>query len=92
MCIRDRIKHPAVAQCAVIGVEDELRGQIIKAFIVLAADFEPDDSLAQDIQQSVKSRLATHEYPRLVEFIDELPMTTTGKVRRVALREREASN
>lgn len=86
------IKHPAVAQCAVIGVEDELRGQIIKAFIVLATDFEPGDSLAQDIQQSVKSRLAAHEYPRLVEFIDELPMTTTGKVRRVALREREASS
>ncbi len=86
------IKHPSVAQCAVIGVDDQLRGQIIKAYVVLVAGVEPSDALAKEIQQSVKSRLAAHEYPRLIEFIDELPMTTTGKVRRVALRELHKSN
>jgi len=63
--------------------------QFIKAFVVLVAAVEPSEALAKEIQQSVKSRLAAHEYPRLIEFIDELPMTTTGKVRTVALRERE---
>ena len=75
-----------------IGVDDALRGQVIKAFVVLASGFDASDELAAEIQGSVKSRLAAHEYPRLLEFIDELPMTTTGKVRRVALRERETQS
>jgi len=80
-------KHACVAQCAVIGVADELRGQIIKAYIVLAEGWSASDVLADEIKQTAKQRLAKHEYPRLIEFVDTLPMTTTGKVRRVALRD-----
>jgi acetyl-CoA synthetase len=83
------IKHEAVAQAAVIGSPDELRGEIIKAFIILADGKAPSESLADDIRQSVKQRLAAHEYPREIEFVDALPMTTTGKIRRVELREQE---
>ena len=83
------IKHEAVAQAAVIGSPDELRGEVIKAFIILADGQTPSDTLAQNIQQSVKQRLAAHEYPREIEFVDSLPMTTTGKIRRIELRELE---
>ena len=74
----------AVLQAAVIGKADELRGQIVKAFVVLARGYTPGDELAKEIQQSVRTRLSADEYPREVEFVDELPMTTTGKVRRAA--------
>ena len=81
--------HPAVLQAAVIGKADELRGQIVKAFVVLAPGYVAGSDLAEEIQQSVRRRLSAHEYPREVEFIDELPMTTTGKVRRIDLRARD---
>ena len=83
------IKHEAVAQAAVVGSPDELRGEIVKAFIILAEGRTPSEALAQNIQQSVKQRLAAHEYPREIEFVESLPMTTTGKIRRIELRERE---
>ena len=83
------LKHPAVRQVAVVGAPDALRGQRIKAFVVLAPGHVGSDTLIEDIQRSVRTRLAAHEYPREVEFIDELPMTTTGKIRRIELRERE---
>jgi acetyl-CoA synthetase len=83
------LKHPAVAQAAVVGSPDALRGNVIKAFIVLAQGHASSEALVKDIQQSVRTRLAAYEYPREVEFIDALPMTTTGKVRRVELRQKE---
>jgi acetyl-CoA synthetase len=83
------LKHPAVAQAAVVGSPDELRGNIIKAFVVLTDGHAPSPALVEDIQRSVRTRLAAHEYPREIEFIAELPMTTTGKIRRIELRQRE---
>ncbi|MCR9220394.1 MAG: acyl-CoA synthetase [Alphaproteobacteria bacterium] len=80
--------HPAVQLAAVVGVPDPLRTQTIKAFIVPAAGHEPSDALAETIKSHVKTKLAAHEYPRIVEFVDSLPMTATGKIMRKALRER----
>jgi acetyl-CoA synthetase len=82
------LKHPAVAEAAVVGKADALRGQIIKAFIVLAEGHNPSQNLIEDIQESVRTRLAAYEYPREIEFIDALPMTTSGKIRRIELRDR----
>lgn len=84
------LKHPAVAFCAVIGVPDTVRTEAIKAFIVPKPGFAPSDRLVGEIQAWVRTRLAAHEYPRHVEFLDALPMTTTGKIQRKLLREREA--
>jgi acetyl-CoA synthetase len=83
------MKHPAVAAAGVIGSPDEIRGVIIKAFIVLKPEISPDSSLKEGIQNFVKGRLATYEYPREIEFIKELPLTATGKVMRKELRKME---
>jgi acetyl-CoA synthetase len=83
------VKHPAVANAAVVPSPDETRGNVVKAFIVLAAGHAPSAALEQDIQRHVRTFLAPYEYPKEIEFIDALPMTTTGKVQRRVLRERE---
>jgi acetyl-CoA synthetase len=83
------VKHPAVQNAAVIGKPDAARGAIIKAFIVLQSGHAPSAHLIEQIQTHVRGRLAPYEYPREIEFIDALPMTTTGKVQRKELRKRE---
>jgi acetyl-CoA synthetase len=83
------LKHPAVGIAAVIGTPDELRTEIIKAFIVPKPDIIPDPELESDIKNFVKKRLAAHEYPREIEFVDELPMTATGKIMRKELKKRD---
>jgi acetyl-CoA synthetase len=82
------IRHPAVALAAAVGKPDALRTEIVKAFIVLKQGHAPSEALAAEIQTFVKTRLSGHEYPREVAFIDDMPMTTTGKVIRRLLRER----
>jgi acetyl-CoA synthetase len=81
------IKHPAVKMVGVVGMPDQKRTEIVKAFVVLNDGYKAGDALVKELQLHVKSRLAAHEYPRQVAFIDELPMTTTDKVIRRKLRE-----
>lgn len=82
-------EHPAVAENAVIASPDSLRGEIIKAVIVLVPGFEPSDELAREIQEFVKARTAPYKYPREIEFTAELPKTVSGKIKRAVLRSRE---
>jgi acetyl-CoA synthetase len=82
------IGHEAVSLAAAVGKPDPLRTEIVKVFIVLKQGFTADDDMAQSIQAYVRQRLSAHEYPREIEFVDSLPLTTTGKVIRRLLRER----
>jgi acetyl-CoA synthetase len=84
------LEHPAVAEAAAVAAPDELRGNVVKAFIVAAEGHEPSDTLGEEIKAFVRSRLSAYAYPRRVEFVTELPKTLTGKIRRIELRQREA--
>jgi len=85
------LKHPAVALSAVVGKPDSLRGEIVKAFIKLNENYTPNDDLKDDIKRFVKTKLAAHEYPREIDFIDDIPLTVTGKVKRKELRDTDKS-
>jgi acetyl-CoA synthetase len=82
------IKHPAVAMAAAVGIPDPVRTEIVKAFVVVKPGARADSALAAELQEFVRTRLAAHEYPRRIEFVDTLPLTATGKIIRRELRAR----
>ncbi|HEY1387748.1 MAG TPA: acyl--CoA ligase [Ktedonobacterales bacterium] len=83
------VEHPAVIESAVVASPDAVRGEIVKAFVILAPGYAPSDELATELQEYVKTVTAPYKYPREIEFVTELPKTISGKIRRVELRERE---
>jgi acetyl-CoA synthetase len=83
------IEHPAVLEAAAVASPDERRGDVVKAFVVLAPGGQPSEDLAEDIKSLVRAKLSAYAYPRRIEFVDELPKTLTGKIRRIELREAE---
>ena len=83
------IEHPAVAESAVVSSPDEKRGEVVKAFVVLAPGHVASEALAKNLQEHVKAVTAPYKYPRRIEFVEQLPKTVSGKIRRVELRERE---
>ncbi len=85
------IEHPAVREAAAVASPDEKRGNVVKAFVVLAEGSEPSDQLAEEIKGFVRGHLSAYAYPRRIEFVEELPKTLTGKIRRIELREAERS-
>ena len=83
------LEHPAVLECAITGVPDPLRGQIVKATVVLKPGYEASDAMVKELQDHVKHLTAPYKYPRRVEFVKELPKTISGKVRRFEIRDRD---
>lgn len=84
--------HPAVVECAVTGVPDAVRGMVVKATVVLAKEWKAKagDELVRTLQDHVKHETAPYKYPRIIEFVDELPKTISGKIRRVEIRQKDA--
>ena len=82
------IEHDAVVEAAVVGKPDDVRGQIVKAFVVLGKAFSPSESLKSELQDHCRRLTAPYKYPREIEFVAELPKTISGKIRRVDLRQR----
>ena len=83
------LEHPAVAEAAAVASPDERRGYVVKAFVVVAARHEPSDELAEEIKAFVRDRHSAYAYPRVIEFVPDLPKTLTGKIRRIELRQSE---
>ena len=80
------IEHPAVVECAVTAAPDPIRGMVVKATVVLARGWTPSDTLVKELQTHVKKTTAPYKYPRIVEFVDELPKTVGGKIKRKQIR------
>lgn len=83
------MEHPAVLECAVTGVPDPIRGQVVKATIVLTKNYAPSEELKKEIQNYVKHQTAPYKYPRVVEFVEDLPKTISGKIRRTEIRKKD---
>jgi acetyl-CoA synthetase len=83
------VSHPAVAEAAVVGSPHPERGEIVKAFVILTPGYEPSEELARELQNYVKEITAPYKYPREIEFVEELPKTSSGKIKRAELRKRE---
>jgi 2-aminobenzoate-CoA ligase len=81
------LRHPDVDECGVVGLPDEARGMVVKAFVVLRAGVPGDDTKAAELQEFSKQQIAPYKYPRAIEFVDELPRTSTGKLQRFRLRD-----
>jgi acetyl-CoA synthetase len=86
------ITHDAVVEAAVTAVPDEIRGQAVKATIVLSEGWEPSDELTKSIQGHVKKVTAPYKYPRVIEYVPELPKTISGKIKRAEIRSRDLKN
>ena len=83
--------HPAVVECAITGVPDPIRGMVVKATVVLSDEYKDKagDDLVKELQNHVKRETAPYKYPRIIEFVDELPKTISGKIRRVEIRQKD---
>ena len=86
------LEHPAVLECAITAVPDPIRGQIVKATVILAKNYTPSDELVKELQDHVKRVTAPYKYPRIIEFVSELPKTISGKIRRVEIRQTDKEN
>lgn len=84
------MQHPAVTECAITAAPDPVRGQVVKATIMLTRGFQPSDDLVKELQEHVKKVTAPYKYPRIIEFVDELPKTISGKIRHKAIRQKDA--
>ena len=83
------MEHPSVLECAITGAPDPVRGVVVKATIVLAKGYTPSEELKKELQNHVKQATAPYKYPRIIEFVTEMPKTISGKIRRVEIREKD---
>ena len=84
------MEHPSVLECAITGAPDPIRGTVVKATIVLAPGYTACDALVKELQNHVKQATAPYKYPRIIEFVKEMPKTVSGKIRRVEIREKDS--